>query len=144
MLTGQQAKFCQLYAVEQNGTAAYLAAYPKSSEESARRSASDLLTNPDIQSEIARIRQEAERQPGGAVLTLAEVHDFLARLVRAKIGELPHDSDLFTSIEPTEFGHRYKLPDKLAAIARWCDIKGEGSEAKGSDALAGLLERCMK
>lgn len=36
-----------------NATEAYLIAYPKSSEESARRSASDLLTNPDIIGEIS-------------------------------------------------------------------------------------------
>lgn len=51
-LTDKQELFCKLFATDKllfgNGTRAYLEAYPDSSPEAARRSASDLLTNPDI------------------------------------------------------------------------------------------------
>lgn len=56
-LTPNQKKFCNLYGDPKskffgNATLAYLNSYPKSSKSSARRSASELLTNPDILAEI--------------------------------------------------------------------------------------------
>jgi hypothetical protein len=57
---------------------------------------------------------------------------------------LPADSPLWQSIKTTKEGTEYRLPDKLAAIARWCDLKGEGIDAKADDALTGLLERIQK
>lgn len=51
-LTMKQEQFCQYFATDRdmfgNGTQAYLEAYPDSSPEAARRSASDLLTKPDV------------------------------------------------------------------------------------------------
>lgn len=48
------AEFIEQYFIHHfNATAAYMATYPKSSYGSARRSASELLTKPDIRKEIA-------------------------------------------------------------------------------------------
>lgn len=51
----QQVQFIQEYFVDFNATQAYLRVYPDSSDEGARRSASRLLTNVDIQIEIQRL-----------------------------------------------------------------------------------------
>lgn len=144
VLTGPQRKFCAAYAVDQNGTAAYRAAYPKSSAESARRSASELLTKPDIIAELARIRAVAESLPGSAPLTLAEKRNFIAGLVRAAPALLPPDSNLWQSVKVTEQGTEYRLPDKLAAIKLDNDLAGEGSESEANDALTALLGRVSK
>lgn len=144
MLSGPRQKFCEGIVAGLNATDAYVAAYPKSSKAAARRSASDLLTNPDIASEIARLRDEAARQPGYCVLTVAQKRDFLYRLVTAKVSELPADSDLWNSIKTTEHGVEYKLPDKLKAIETDNDLAGEGSEARGNEGLAALIARLRK
>ena len=144
MITGPQRKFCEAFALEQNGTAAYLLAYPKSSKRAGCVGASRLLSNADILAEIERIRRKAEEKAGSAVLTLAEKRKFVARLLRAKVGELPPDSDLFNAVKHGKDGTEYKLPDKLRAIEVDNDLAGEGSEAGANDALGELLKRVRK
>ena len=94
MLSAQQQRFCAVYATDGNAAAAYRAAYRKSSGTAANTSASRLLKNADIQAEVSRIRNAATGVVGMAVLSIAEKRDFIARLVRARVGELPRDSDL--------------------------------------------------
>lgn len=144
MISGPQAKFCEGIIAGLTATEAYKAAYPRSSAKAAESSASALLRNPKITEEIQRLRDLATEKAGSAVLTLMEKRMFVARLVRAKVGELEHDSDLWNSIKRTDTGIEYRLPDKLKAIELDNDLAGEGSEAEGKDALAGLLERIMK
>lgn len=143
-LSGPQRKFCEAYAVEKNGAAAYLAAYPNCSPSSAEAAASRLLRNVNIRAEIDRIRDLGQQMAGSAALTLAEIHVFLARVVRCKVGQLTSDSDLLQAIKHTKDGSEYRVPDKLAAIARWCDIKGEGASAEADNALCELLGRIRK
>lgn len=131
MITGPQRKFCEAYALEQNGTAAYLGAYPKSSRRAAETSASDLLRKPEIVAEIARIRQKAEEKAGSAVLTLAEKRKTLAGIVRAARGR-------------SADGDEVKVSDKISAIKLDNDLAGEGSEAGANDALGELLKRVRK
>lgn len=102
------------------------------------------MTFADVKQEIARLRDEASRQPGYCVLTVAQKRDFLYRLVTAKVSELSADSDLWNSIKTTEHGVEYKLPDKLKAIETDNDLAGEGSEAKGNEGLAALIARLRK
>jgi hypothetical protein len=33
----------------------------------------------------------------------------------------------------------FKIPDKLAAISRWCDLQGEGTASSANDAIAQLI-----
>ena|SRR3990167_2324443 len=79
-LNPKQELFCKYYATNiaetiGNGTKAYLLAYPDSSEDAARSSASDLLTNPNI---IARLKEYWSQ----AKLTDEEVDAHLASIVR--------------------------------------------------------------
>ena len=144
MLSAQQQRFCAVYATDGNAAAAYRAAYPKSSGAAANTSASRLLKNADIQAEVSRIRNAATGVVGMAVLSIAEKRDFIARLVRARVGELRGDSDLWQSIKATEAGTEYRLPDKLAAIKADNDLSGQGAEARGNEGLAALIARIRK
>jgi hypothetical protein len=151
MLTGPQRVFVEGIVEGKSGTDAYCAAYPNTTKGAARRSASDLLAKPEIKAEIQRMRSEAEKAAGSAILTLAEVHSFLYRLVKCRIALLPEDSDLFVGIKRhklrgEEAGEivEYKIPDKLGAIAKWMDLKGEGASAKADDELGRLLARVRK
>ena len=63
-MKGKHQEFADAYLAdaELNATRAYLKVYPRSSEAAARRSASDLLTRPDIQAYVAeRMKQRAQR-----------------------------------------------------------------------------------
>lgn len=147
-MTSPQLKFCQGVAKGLNQTEAYLVAYPKSGEAAARRSAARLMTNDDVLEEIRRIRGKAEMLAGSAVMEIVEKRQFLARVVRCRVGELAaleagtsEHSDLWASIKVTERGTEYRLPCKLAAIRLDNDLAGEGKEAGGNDALADLLRR---
>ena len=62
-LKDKHEKFCLEYVKDLNATAAYLRVYPKSSEESARRLGSKLLTNVDVSRRISELKEKrAERQ----------------------------------------------------------------------------------
>ena len=119
MLSGPRQKFCEGIVSGLNATQAYLAAYPNSSEEGARRSASVLLTKLDVSAEIERMRRKAEERAGSAVLTLAEKRAKLAAIVRQD--------------KPV-----------IKAIALDNDLAGEGSEAKGNEGLSALIARLRK
>ena len=75
-----------------NGTEAYCIAYPKSKRESARRSASDLLTNPDIKAEITRRLDEVHMSADEALKLLSDI-------ARGDVGEI---IDNFGSVDLLE------------------------------------------
>lgn len=56
--------FAENYVIEWNATQSYLIAYPNSSYDSARSSASDLLTNPNIAEYIEEIQKDLGRLCG--------------------------------------------------------------------------------
>lgn len=146
-LSCPQLKFCQAYTVERNGTAAYLAAYPRSSNAAARSSAVGLLAKDNIKAEIARIRAKAEARAGSAVLTLAEKRTFLARVLRANGGTLDEkmDADLINGVKFSSKGKRMiEIPCKLRALQLDNDLAGEGSEARGMSALGAFAQRLRK
>lgn len=130
VLSATHQKFADGIAMGLNTTQAYRAAFPRcKSDGSAAVSGSRLLRNPKIEAEITRIRREAEKLAGGAVLETAEKRRFLARLVRARLSSEPDDSDLWQEISDTEHGRKRKLGDKLKAIQIDNDLAGEGAEA---------------
>lgn len=144
MLKPAQARFCALYAVSMDGKAAYMEAFPDSAPLSAEASASRMLRNDKVQAEIQRIRDMGAGMAYDAAMEIAEVHSFLARVVRSRIATLPDDSDLWQSIKRTESGTEYKVPDKLGAIAHWSNLKGKGSAASAQDAITAMLARAQK
>jgi hypothetical protein len=144
ILSGRRQRFCEGVVNGLTAAEAYKKAYPKSSPGAAERNTSRLMKRPEIKAEIQRIRDTGEKLAGSAAMNVAEVHAFLAKVVRGQVALLPGDSPLWQSIKYTKDGVEYRLPDKLGAIARWCDLKGEGCDAKAGDALTGLLERIQK
>lgn len=73
---------------------AYLAAFPNASRSSAPVLANRLDRKLEIQAEIKRLQTKTET---ATVLTRQEKREFLARVVRAKIGEIDETSDLCDS-----------------------------------------------
>lgn len=61
-LTDKQKRFADEYLIDMNASAAYLRAGYKCSEAAARSSASDLLTNPNIQEYIAEKQKKIEEK----------------------------------------------------------------------------------
>ena len=66
-LTEKQRNFVNEYMKDMNGTAAYLRAGYDCTEEAARRAASRLLTNVDIQSEIGQRTDKMQEDSGMSV-----------------------------------------------------------------------------
>jgi phage terminase small subunit len=66
-LTEKQRNFVNEYMKDMNGTAAYLRAGYDCSEDAARRAASRLLTNVDIQSEIGQRTDKMQEDSGMSV-----------------------------------------------------------------------------
>lgn len=126
-----------------NDTEAYAAAYPRASRSAAMSNAGRLIRKDEIRAEIARIRAAADKRAGSAALTLAEKRMFAARLVRVNLNEFDpaQDGDLLQEVTPTEFGRKFKLGDKLAAIKLDNDLAGEGSEAEANDGLRDMFAR---
>ena len=117
MLSGPQKTFCDGIVRGLNQTEAYQRAYPKASPDAARKHAPRLVAKGDIKAEIERMRQKAEEKAGSAVLTLAEKRMKLAEITRSNSEE---------------------TRDKLSAIKIDNDLSGDGAEAEGNKALAGL------
>jgi len=98
---------------------AYLAAFPNASRESAPVLASRLDRKPEIRAEINRLQKRTETS---TVLTRQEKREFLARVVRAKIGEIDETSDLCDSKtlyydkEGNHIRTVLKLPGKATCI----------------------------
>lgn len=103
--------------------------------------ASRLAGNGKIQARINWLKRQAAAVD---VLTIAEKRRFLARVMRCKAAVEPHDSDLWNGVEAVDGVIKYKLPDKLRAIALDNDLAGEGAEASGQKALAELVKRLRK
>lgn len=76
--TESQKRFCEEYIFDWNGTRAYMAAYPESSEPAARSSASDLLAKPNIKAYIEDIQKDLEKIAGISRLQVLREHQKLA------------------------------------------------------------------
>lgn len=71
-LSPKHRNFCEEYLKTWNATEAYLAAYPKSSRDAARRNASRLMTNDDIREEIQQRVDEQTMSANEVLSRLAE------------------------------------------------------------------------
>jgi hypothetical protein len=144
MLSGPHQKFAEGIVAGKTHAEAYRDAYPKTSAANAAKNASRLNSNGAIQAEIARLRREAQKLAGSAVLTAAEKRMICAQIARAAPAELPMNSPLWQSIKHTKDGTEYRLPCKIAAMKLDNDLAGQGSEAQSNDALSSLLKRVFQ
>jgi len=76
--TESQKVFCRNYVYDWNGTKAYMAAYPDSSEAAARSSASELLTKANIKAYLEEIQADLEKLAGISRLQVVREHQKLA------------------------------------------------------------------
>ena len=128
-LNGPQLKFAEGLATGLTGTAAYLAAYPSATPDTARKNAGRLKANEGVTAEVQRLRSQAAQLPGSPLLSIREKREYLARLVRAQVLLTPDDSDLWQEITQTEQGTKRKLGDKLKALMIDNEMAGESNES---------------
>jgi hypothetical protein len=115
-------------------TQAYAEAYPQAGEASARKSGSRLLGKPEIQSEIAALREKADTLAGSAVMTLLERRAFLAAIVRTPVGQVKEDSPLAEEMRvDAKGGVTVKLPCKLRALELDAKLAGEVTPEREKD-----------
>jgi hypothetical protein len=141
MLSGPHQKFAEGIVAGKTYADAYLGAFPKSSADNARKHAPRLNSKPAVQAEIARLRAEAQKLAGSAVLTTAEKRMICAAIARAAPAELPMNSPLWQSIKRTKDGTEYRLPCKIAAMKLDNDLAGVGAEAEANKAIAVVVRR---
>lgn len=77
----KQQRFCDEYLKDGNGTRAYMTAYPDSSEESARSSASDLLANPNVKQYIEEKNREIHNSK---ICDVEEIRQLLSEIARGE------------------------------------------------------------
>lgn len=127
--------FSEEYVIDWNGTRAYMVAYPSSSYESSRGSASELLTNPNIKAYIEEIQKDLSKLAG--VSALRNVLE-LKKIAYANMSDLKDgwltvkdfdelDIDIKAALSEVQYTIRgsgdskeeivkFKLHDKLKAI----------------------------
>jgi phage terminase small subunit len=129
-LTDKQARFIEEYLVDLNATQAYLRAYPDSSPDAARASASALLTNPNIQDAMAEaMRERSERTKVTqdmvvrelALIGFADLTDFVewdSGSVKLKPSTDLDETKRRAIIEvsQTQHGIKIKLADKKGSL----------------------------
>lgn len=120
-------KFCQLYAVDGNASAAYRnAGYHPQTDGACWASAAQLLRNPKVQARIQELTQEARAQAErNAIADIAEIRRTLTDILRGQIDETkPADriraAELMTRIggqqEPQTIQVQLTLEDKQARL----------------------------
>lgn len=99
VLTAKQKRFCDEYLLDLNGSAAYTRAGYKGDAETARRNASRMLTNADVQTYVSRLQAErAQRTQITADRVLAEI----ARVAFANITDVIEWSQQGISVVPSD------------------------------------------
>ena len=145
-MTAPQIKFAQGVAMGLNQTEAYKVAYPKSGEAAARRSASALMTNPDVSAYVEQLRAEVRK---GAVITVQERMAFLSSAITTPLAEVNESSPLCAEQTVDEVGEmtvrtRIKKVDPLRALDLLNKMDGAYQPAKveidRSDSLRELLK----
>ena len=102
--------FAQARARGETADAAYVAAgYKRHDGNAARLSGNERI--------LRRVQELQQASVTETMLTIREKREFFARLVRARLSELPDDSDLWQEFRTTVDGATRKLLDKLRAIS---------------------------
>lgn len=117
-LTDNKRRFAQFYVLYSNATRAYResrADGKKLKDSTCAVEGHKLLKDPNVQTEIARIRLETEEE---AFLTIKQKRQFLRDVAMTPPGAIDQNSHLCQEYTIEEGGNvRIKMPSKLAAIA---------------------------
>jgi hypothetical protein len=145
-LSGPHRKFCEGIVRGLSATAAYHEAYPHVTQRGANRCAFRLMKMDAVKTEIERLKAAAAKLAGAEALSLEEKQRFVARLIHANLATLDAalDGDLLQSYEVDNGKLRWRLADKLRAIAVDNDLAGKGAQAQGNDDFAEWAARLQK
>ncbi|WP_139373121.1 hypothetical protein [Prosthecobacter debontii] len=91
----------------------------------------------------SQVDEKAKERAEGTVLSILEKRLMAARICRAKPSDARMDNP-DCELVMTKMGPVALFPSKAAMIKIDNDLAGEGSEAKGNDAMAELLKRLRK
>lgn len=116
-------QFCHEYLKDFNATAAYQRVYPRSGGEAARRSASDLLTKPDVAARIDVLRAELAAKADVETVTV------IGELKRIAFSDLRKVYDAHGNLLPI-----HQLPDDVAAAIAGIEVVTK--TVPGSDPVA--------
>jgi hypothetical protein len=142
-------KFAQLVAGGATAGGAYRQIKPKVARSTSETEGPALLREPQTQLRVAYLQCKAgERVTQNAIADLAECKQFLTRVLRAKLTELPDDSDLWQELELTEDKVKKKLPGKIDAvkvlIATTSDAPTERIAVTTTGAAAEMVRQMLK
>jgi hypothetical protein len=145
-LNGPQRIFCEEIVRGRSATEAYLEAYPRSARESAKTHGYGLLKKEPVKAEIERLKAAAAELAGADALSLEEKQRFVARLLYANLATLDPalDGDLLQSYEVDNGKLRWRLADKLRAIAVDNDLAGKGTKAESNAEFAAWVAQLPK
>lgn len=108
--------FCQEYIKNgNNGTQAYMIAYPSSNKENARRRASELVTKSDVQEYIKELQGKMEDE---AIMSAIERKKWLTQVINGEIKEKVY-------LEGVEAERDAYLSDKMKALDILNKMSGE-------------------
>ena len=83
------------------------------------------MTNDDV---LKRVREIQRAAATATTLTIQEKREFFARMVQARLSEVPADSDLGQELPITVDRTTRKLLDKLKAVELGNDLSDEGNQ----------------
>ena len=114
-LNDKQRLFCHsLLKHKFNQTKAYKETYPDSSDESARRAASDLLTNVDVRQYVQKLKTELEESE------IIEIIDIVKDIIKIKEDNMSENPQV--ALKALELLGKYKK-----MFTENIDIKGDGT-----------------
>lgn len=145
-------RFCLLMAEGRfSQMSCYAQCYPESGIEAARRSASELMTKPDIRARIDWLKKEAART---FAVDKVELMKRLWQIVETPVGYVDAESPLAQEVtsetiqrgddEPDVLKTKIKVPDKIAAAKLLASMNGwdrpaEDPMAKAADAMTEMV-----
>jgi phage terminase small subunit len=145
-LTGPQRLFCEGIVRGQSTIEAYRAAFPRANEHSVRTNAYRMFKKDRVKAEIERLKAAAAKLAGAEALSREEKQRFMARLIHVNLATLNPalDGDLLQSYEAVKGKLRFRLADKLRAIALDNDRADDGGVAESNADFYAWADRVKK
>lgn len=127
-----------LIAEGKQGSTAYQIAYPDSTPDAAKVSASRLLTNPNVWSRIGHLKGKITQ---GNVLSAIDRREWLAKLVTTPAEQIDGSSPLCNGLKPMKDGRMQVLiPDKLTALKLDALLSGDLAQANTQELKIGIFQ----